>query len=346
MDSITQAVLGATVQAALLGRWQGRKALLYGAVLGSVPDLDVVIDYGDAVAEMTYHRGFSHSIFVLSALAAVLAWVSRRWRPDPRYSGMRLFVTLWLVLITHPLLDSFTSYGTQLFWPFPITPTAWSSVFIIDPFYTLPLLITVVVAAFAGLQGRVGRWPAIALGLSSAYLAFSLAGKVMVERRLEPVMAERGLAEAQLFSSPTPFNTLLWRAVIVDGDDYYESLIGWFDGEPPELVRLPRGAALAALLEDSPQHARLAWFTNGVLRYDVIGDDLVVTDLRLGITGFHPFRFALARREAGQWQPIRHTELEPAQRGDLGRLQQLWRRLWHPAERVALEQWAAGINQP
>ena len=53
MDSITQALLGASVQGAMLGRWQGRKALAYGAILGTLPDLDVVIDYGDAVANMT-----------------------------------------------------------------------------------------------------------------------------------------------------------------------------------------------------------------------------------------------------------------------------------------------------
>src|SRR5690606_18468181 len=149
MDSITQAVLGAGVQAALLGRWQGRKALLYGAMLGTLPDLDVVIDYGDAVAQMTYHRGFSHSIFVLSPLA--LAWLARRWRPHPGYSGRRLFLTLWLVLITHVLLDSFTSYGTQLFWPLETPPVAWSSIFIIDPLYTLPLLVAVLVTGISGL---------------------------------------------------------------------------------------------------------------------------------------------------------------------------------------------------
>ena len=122
MDSITQALLGATVQASLLGRWQGRKALLYGAVLGTLPDLDVVIDYGDAIADMTYHRGFSHSLFVLSSLAVALAWLARRIRPDPNYSGMRLFLTIWLVLVTHVLLDAFTSYGTQLFWPLTTPP--------------------------------------------------------------------------------------------------------------------------------------------------------------------------------------------------------------------------------
>ncbi len=204
MDSITQAVLGASVQGALLGRWQGRKALLYGALLGTVPDLDVVIDYGDAVAEMTYHRGFSHSLFVLTALAALLTWLARRLRPDPRYSGRRLFLTLWLVLITHVLLDAFTSYGTQLFWPLPTPPVAWSTVFIIDPLYTLPLLFAVLVGAIAGLKGRVGRWPAIALGLSSAYLAFTVAGKQMAEQRVAEALASSGIKAEAVFSGPTP----------------------------------------------------------------------------------------------------------------------------------------------
>lgn len=133
MDSINQAVLGASIQGALLGRWQGRKALLYGAMLGTLPDLDAVIDYGDAVAEMTYHRGFSHSLFVLFSVALLLTWLVRRVYPHPGYSTQRLFATLVLVLLTHPSLDSFTSYGTQLFWPLMPTPTAWSSIFIIDP---------------------------------------------------------------------------------------------------------------------------------------------------------------------------------------------------------------------
>jgi inner membrane protein len=83
MDSLTQAVLGASIQGALLGRWQGRRALLYGAMLGTLPDLDVIIDYGDAVADMTYHRGFSHSLLVLSILAVLLTalarWLKPRW---------------------------------------------------------------------------------------------------------------------------------------------------------------------------------------------------------------------------------------------------------------------------
>lgn len=345
MDSITQALLGATVQASLLGRWQGRKALVYGAVLGTLPDLDVIIDYGDAVADMTYHRGFSHSLFVLSLLAVALTWLTRRIRPDPDYSSMRLFLTIWAVLATHVLLDAFTSYGTQLFWPLTTPPVAVSSVFIIDPLYSVPLLLAVLVTAIRGLKGRNPRWANIALGLSTVYLAFTVAGKQMAEQRVEAVMAEQGIQPSQLFSTPTPFNSLLWRVIVIDGDRYYEALVSWFDDEPPELVSIPRSGELAAALSESPQHARLQWFTGGVLRYDEVDGQLLVTDMRLGMTGFHPFRFALAERDGDDWALIPFVERLPANRGDMNWLKQIWQRIWHQQPALPLAEWAAGMNR-
>lgn len=345
MDSITQALLGATVQASLLGRWQGRKALLYGAVLGTLPDLDVVIDYGDAVADMTYHRGFSHSMFVLSLLAVALTWLARRIQPDPGYSGMRLFLTVWLVLVTHVLLDAFTSYGTQLFWPLTTPPVAWSSVFIIDPMYSVPLLLAVLAGAIVGLKGHSPRVPVLALVVTSLYLAFTLAGKQMAEQRVEKTMASHGLQANQLYSAPTPFNSLLWRVIIIQDDDYYEALVSWFDDQPPELVRIDRDARLADVLRDSPQHARLQWFTGGVLRYDEIDGQLLVTDLRLGMTGFHPFRFALAERSGEDWQLIPFVERLPAERGDMSRLELIWQRIWQQQPALPLAEWAAELNR-
>ncbi|SIQ60716.1 metal-dependent hydrolase [Pseudomonas flexibilis] len=345
MDSITQAVLGAGVQAALLGRWQGRKALLYGAMLGTLPDLDVVIDYGDAVARMTYHRGFSHSLFVLTGAALLIAWLARRWQPHPGYSGTRLFFTVWLVLTTHTLLDSFTSYGTQLFWPLDTPPVAWSSIFIIDPLYTLPLLAAVLVTGISGFAEGRQRWHYWALGLSSLYLAFTLAGKQMAESRVLHALDRQGITPERLFSTPTPFNALLWRVLVLDGEQYHEALVGWFDRQPPHLQPLPRGTAWRTHLQDSPQHARLEWFTQGVLRYDRIDDQLVVTDLRLGMTGYHPFRFALAEWRDGDWQPIRWVERQSSLRGDAERLGQLLTRIWQPHTPVPLGEWAAELER-
>ena len=345
MDSITQAVLGASIQGAMLGRWQGRKALLYGAMLGTLPDLDVVIDYGDAVADMTFHRGFSHSLFVLTGVALLLTWLVRRFRYNPDYSSQRLFLTLWLVLITHPLLDSFTSYGTQLFWPLMPIPTAWSTIFIIDPMYTVPLILAVSLGLLSGLRDKSARTQVLALGFSSLYLTFTVGGKVMAEHRVEAELARQGIQAQQMFTTPTPFNSLLWRVIVLDGDDYHEALVSWFDSTAPQLTRIPRGIHLAEALADSPAHTRLNWFTGGVLRYDQLGEELVVTDIRLGMTGFHPFRFNFAKRENGQWRAHQSIERLPSERGDFSRLQLLWARIWQPELHIPLLAWSDELRK-
>ncbi|TBV00058.1 metal-dependent hydrolase [Stutzerimonas kirkiae] len=343
MDSITQAVLGASVQAALLGRWQGRKALLYGAMLGTLPDLDVIIDYGDAVANMTQHRGFSHSLLVLSLFSVLLAWLVRRFFPDAGYSGRRLLLSIWLVLVTHVLLDAFTSYGTQLFWPLQTPPVAWSSIFIIDPLYSLPLLLAVLITGLSGLGGRRRHLPLAALALSSLYLGSTLAGKQMAERRMHDALARQGVEARQVFSAPTPFNTLLWRMLAVDDEYYYEAVTSWFDRKPPVLVPIARGAEKAEALQHSSAHERLRWFSGGLLRYDEIDGQLVVTDLRLGMTGVHPFRFPLAEYRTGTWVVLERPQRLPAERGDLRQLERIWQRIWQARPELPLAQWAAPL---
>lgn len=347
MDSLTQAVLGASVQGALLGRWQGRKALLYGAMLGTLPDLDVVIDYGDAVANMTYHRGFSHSLLVTGMVSVLLAWLIRRFRPHPAYSGLRLFACIWLVLTTHILLDAFTTYGTQLFWPLTTPPVAISSIFIIDPLYTLPLMLAVIIGLVVGLgRGSGLRLQYVALGLSTLYLGSTLIGQQMADQRLQQALAGANIQSQVTFISPTPFNTLLWRVVAVDGDDYYEGLTGWFDKQPLQLERLPRRASEALpILEASPQHQRLRWFTQDMLRYDLIDDQWVVTDLRLGMTGYHPFRFALSQgnpQHSGV-ELIDFVEMWPAPKADMAALRALMRRVLDERQVVDLGRLAQGL---
>ena len=134
-----------------------RKALVAGAMLGTLPDLDVFIDFGDAVRNFTYHRGFSHSLFVLPGVAVLIWMALRRWWAPVRAAPRPWLIAILLALITHPLLDAHTAYGTQLLWPLAPTPTSWSTLFIIDPLYTLPLLAGVTVIALRGVRPRAGR---------------------------------------------------------------------------------------------------------------------------------------------------------------------------------------------
>lgn len=329
MDSLTQALLGAAVQGSLLGRFQGRKALLYGAALGTLPDLDVLIDFGDAVAQMTYHRGFSHSIFLISAFSLLLAWLLRRFRPDPRYGPGRLLACIWLVLATHVFIDTCTTYGTQVFWPLPVAPANLSNIFVIDPLYSLPLLIGVLLALFIGL-GRGGQrglnW---ALGLSSLYMFSSFISQAVMGERFAAALRAEGIAGEQRLVMPTPGNTVLWRLLVLDGERYCEALSGWFDQQPPELVCRTRGLELRQVVADSAAHRRLDWFNSGYMAYREEAGRLVVTDLRLGLLGSHSFQFVLAERDAtDKWQLSDWVEGLPMAYGSAQSRAQLWRRIW------------------
>ena len=133
MDSLTQLTFGAACGEAVLGKKVGRKALVWGAILGTLPDLDVFIPLGGPVNDFVYHRGFSHSLPFLALLSPLIPWLISKVHPDTRryYRGWVLLCLL--VLEASVILDLMTIYGTQIFWPFDTTPMAIPVLFIIDP---------------------------------------------------------------------------------------------------------------------------------------------------------------------------------------------------------------------
>ena len=352
MDSITQATLGAGIAGALMGHRYGRKAIVAGAVLATLPDLDVVIDYGDPLSQMINHRGFSHSLFVLTALSLILGWLAKRLNlhHDGKEYG-RLTLTIWLILFTHPLLDAFTSYGTQLWWPFRPIPASWSSVFIIDPFYTLPLLCGVLVALVAGLRRTVRRSLGILLLIGAGYLLASLGAKHWAERRVEQMLVEQGREPVAMFSAAQPFNIVLWRVVakLPDGN-YVEAVTGMLDERDPEYIVFPSNSHLIESLNPRDKLEGLRWFTGDWLRYDDIQGKLVVTDLRMGVgTGHYSFRFLIAERDAdtGKWAPVtpRYWHTGPGGR-DMDALAQTIKRVWRTETPLPLAKWEQRMTQP
>lgn len=347
MDSITQAALGAGICGAMLGRYHGRKAIVAGAVLGTLPDLDVLIRYADPVSAMIHHRGFSHSLFVLTLLSVVLTALVRRWRPSPHYGTQRLFWAIWLVLITHPLLDAFTAYGTQLLWPLRPTPSAWSTLFIIDPFFTTPLTLAVLVALIAGPgpgKVRAIQWT---LGWCCIYLSASVAFKTIVEARVREALTSDGVQVQAVFSTPQPFNILLWRVVARGSDDhYYESTTSILDTPPPQWLRQPLNSHLPDSLPPSPQLDGLRWFSGNWLRYDDVEGHLVVSDLRMGLgAGFYSFRFLFGRRSSAteEWTP-ELPQFWPGKRG-LSELKAVLNRVWSVSPALPQAEWARRMTR-
>lgn len=336
MDSITQAALGAALGSAVAGKTLGRSALLGGALLGTLPDMDVLIDYGSAVANFSQHRGFSHSLLILFPLAVLLAWVFHRWRPVLSYQRWLAFTSL--ILITHPLLDAFTTYGTQLFWPFGL-PVAINSIFIIDPLYTLPLLFAVIWTLWHPHQIKAAS---IGLGLSTLYLGWTLFAQQAISQKVESTLAEKGLEDAPRLVQPMPLTTVLWRVTVMAEDERLEIVTGFFDGDiPMSIERFRRHPELEAATMALPEGRRLIWFTRGFLAYTASDQQLAATDIRLGVPGAHPFTFILAEAvdpgsDSRQWQPVvSYQNPRPVVRAGL--FTALWDRVTGAAPILCLE---------
>lgn len=306
MDSVSQFALGAAIGGALLGRRAGARALLWGGIVATLPDLDVLIPMDDPVDRVTYHRSASHSLLVLTLAAPLVTWLILRLQPDQRPLWRRWLWMVWLVLITHPLLDAFTVYGTQLFWPIWVHPVGWDTLFIIDPLYTLPLLAAVAAGLVVRHQPqRLQCWSTAALLVSSAYLAFSLGAKWQVTQVARSELAAQGIAYRQLLTVPTAFNTVLWRVVVMDDGGYHEGYYSLLDplkrkgDQTIEFRRYPDRRDLLAPIADSRAVQRLAWFTKDFYRVARDGDAITLTDLRMGQEPAYVFSFVVGREVAG-----------------------------------------------
>lgn len=301
------------------------------AALGTLPDLDVVpinLLTDDPVARMTWHRSFSHSLFVLPVFAwALWAWLRTRGGRVSQ-APARWFWAIQLVLVTHALLDAFTVYGTQLWWPLTPSPTMWSSVFIIDPLYTLWLLVACIAAWQLRERVAAQRVLVAALALSTGYLAFSLQAKATVDRDADLALARMGLADAPRFSVPMPFNTLLWRVVAMTPDGFVEGERSIIADRGPMVFRHYRHDADALrAVSDRPAVQRLAWFNRGFMKAEVRDGILVLSDLRMGSEPDYTFRFAVAERDGGGWRSIEPRQVEWPWDVE-GRLAWMWRRIW------------------
>lgn len=330
MDSLSQAALGSAIVLATMGRRTAAwKAALWGAAAGTLPDLDAFIDHGDPLLNMVRHRAESHSLFFLALISAPLGWLVARLQGEPQW-WRRWWLALALALLTHPLLDVLTIYGTQLLLPFSDHPYGVGSMFIIDPLYTLPLLVGVA----AALSLRHGlRWNHAGLALSTAYLGWSLLAQQHVRGVLEDSLRAQGLPATQVLVTPAPFSTVLWRGVAMGPEHYHEAYHSLLDGAAPvQWTEHTRGNGLRTAHAANANVQRLERFSHGLIRIqaNALGR-LHITDLRMGLEPCYTFHFdvgsALLTQSTAADVPTQQWRRPDLHTG----LAWWWQRLFDPA---------------
>ena len=338
MDSLTQIVLGASMGEAVLGKKAGNRAALWGAIAGTIPDLDVIVNVlSSEFNGLIHHRGISHSIAFSIVMAPLLGWLIFRLYGD-KYGSARDWtkVAFW-ALFTHPLLDSFTTWGTQLFLPFSDYRVAINSIFVVDPLYTLPFLICLLIALFLHRESDMRRfWNWAGIAVSSFYLVLTLANKGTAHAHFVNALHFQGKSYTRLETYPTPLNNLLWYAVAEEISSYdmgYFSLLG--DPGKIRFQSIPKNHQFIPPERQNYLVERMKWVSEGLYSLESRNDTLYWHDLRFGLlNGWakrdeapqYVFTYQLLE-EAGEYVDIRAIRPDASTFG-WEDLRVFWRKMW------------------
>lgn len=270
MDSLTQIVLGAACGEIALGKKIGNKALLFGAIGGTIPDLDVFIGkllYHNEIQAMAFHRGFMHSLLFAVLAAFLFGWFTfklyntgKRKETTTRNNWIWLF---FLSIFTHPLLDCFTPYGTQLFAPFSDYRVAFNNISVVDPVYTLPFLICMIVVLFFKRTNiKRLKWTKAGLYISSFYMVLTIGNKFYIDSVFKNSFKKAGINVDRFSAQPSILNNILWYAVGETKDEYHLTFYSLFDKSATanKIITIDKNHDLVDMNTDNLK--KLAWFSN------------------------------------------------------------------------------------
>ena len=404
MDSLTQITLGAAMGELTLGKKIGNRAMIWGAIAGTIPDLDVLAGIGmSEIDALAFHRGPTHSLLFAFTTPWLFAWLADRWYAEGHHAGrpvrvLRMILRgaatgavavglLWLAssrsmiwaaattipllaavyfllpwvrrpliasaadppdaeyrdwvrlffwaILTHPILDAFTSYGTQLFLPFSDVRVAFNAIAVVDPIYTIPFLGALILAARLT-RDSVTRRKLVLFGViwSTVYLGLCSVNKLHVDRIFARSLEEQGIEATRFTISPSIFNNVLWSGVAETPTHFYLGSYSLFDTEAKitDLVPLEKRSPEPEAILDDPTWKILRWFSNGYfLTEPMPGGTYNFYDLRYGgMPGRHEshskrfiFSFNLEQGPLG-WVMKQN---EPERREVAGSFSALWTRL-------------------
>lgn len=380
MDSITQATLGAAMGHAVLGEKMGNKAILIGAIAGTIPDLDVFsrLFLDHQVYGLVYHRGITHSILFTLVASPIFAWLSLQYYKrdihkheitqgilatwwflfygiivaalayltytsqslvaggittlfalgfiplikslqsnykhrdlieyDPSFKNWTLM--FFLAFLTHWIIDACTAYGTQIFEPFSRYRVAFNNISILDPLYTVPMIVGLVGVFFAKKYPKQRLWNYLGISVATLYMASTFYGKSIMNSVVASSLQEQGIEYKEYITYPTILNTVLWQTTVVSEDAYYYGTYSLLDKNPTvEFVKLPKNHNLIDKYQGEEYLDILLWFANGYYNLIEQADgSITFNNLRFGMMGVpedssipledrYIFRFVLTEKE-------------------------------------------------
>lgn len=285
MDSLTHIALGACMGEAFAGRTLGKKAMLWGALAQSVPDIDFMASFWmDPSANLLAHRGFTHSLLFCLLITPFLALIAEyRHRPH-NISLKRWMLFFGGVIFTHILIDAFNNYGVGWFEPFNHLRLSFNAIYVADPFFSVWPSMACVLLVLTSKRSWFRRlcWSS-GLGLSALYLLYCLINKNHINTEVKQALSRQQISYTRYFTTPAPLQNWLWYVVAGNDSGYYVGFRSLFDrSDTLALQYFPRSDSLLRPILSHADLHRLIRFSKQFYTVEQWGDTLVFNDLRFG----------------------------------------------------------------
>ena len=282
MDPLTQGTIGAVLPQTFGKKNLGLIAML-GFLSGMAPDLDIFIhSASDPLLFLEYHRQFTHSIIFIPFGGLVCAsFLYLLFKKISTFNFKETWLYSTLGYGTHGLIDACTSYGTLLFWPFSDVRVAWNHISIIDPLFTLPILLFVIIA----IVKKNNIYAKIGVVWATSYLLLGMYLHTIALNFGKGIAEERGQDIIRIQAKPSFGNLILWKIIYETNNHFHVDAINLLldeiiEGESINKLNLEKD--FPWLEKGSQQYKdveRFRWFSNNFLAVNPTNSDQII-DIR------------------------------------------------------------------
>lgn len=285
MDSITHIAVGACMGEAFLDRKLGKKAMLWGALAQSVPDIDFIASFWmNTSSNLLAHRGFTHSFLFVIIIAVLFSLLAERWHRPHNITLRKWFFFFGGVIFFHVFIDAFNNYGVGWFEPFTHKRISFNAIYVADPFFSIwPGIAVIMLIISKHGHSQRKKWWTMGLGISSLYLLYCIFNKTMINSDVKHILKKQNIQYSRYFTTPTALQNWLWYVVAGNDSGYHIGYRSVFDSKKQiDFEYFPRNEFLLDSVEDTEALQKLKRFSQEFYTAEKWGDTLVFNDLRFG----------------------------------------------------------------